>query len=181
MRFRSQAPLIPSYCLWPHPAVATDQPQWIHSRPTTDCRHQGWAIKDFLILSEMRNICEQSLQGIIFMILHSIKSSILIRDQNLQIFFKSIWKYSQCFGTLARSFHFLSSMFAIAQWRPTRPARVEWLCVNDFQPQLMNAWPNTCLHLETRLPEYGVQIFTVQTPNHWWKWKGRASVPKNGL
>ena len=39
----------------PDPA---DQPQWIHSRPTTGCRCEGWAIKDFSVLSEMSSICE---------------------------------------------------------------------------------------------------------------------------
>ena len=44
-----------------------DQPQWTHSRPTTDCRHQSWAI---IVLSELCSICEQPLYGIIVMILH---------------------------------------------------------------------------------------------------------------
>ena len=60
------------------------------SRPTTDSRHQGWAIKDFFVLCEMLTICEQPLYGIILMILHTNKSSVLIRDKNSQIFLRSI-------------------------------------------------------------------------------------------
>ena len=36
-------------------------------------------------------------------------------------------KNSQCFGTLVRSFHFLSNMPVMTQWILTGPARVEWL------------------------------------------------------
>ena len=43
----AQASLMQINCPWPHRAVATDQTQWIHPRPTTDCRHKGWVIKDF--------------------------------------------------------------------------------------------------------------------------------------
>ena len=46
---------------------------------------------------------------------------------------------------------------------------------------MINAGAKICWHLETRLPDYEVQFFTAQTPNHWRKWKGRASVPKNGI
>ena len=60
------------------------------SRPATDNRHQGWAIKYFFVLSEMLTICEQPLYGIVLMILHTNKSCVLIRDQNSQIFLKSI-------------------------------------------------------------------------------------------
>ena len=60
------------------------------SRPTTDSRHQGWAIKDFFVLSEMLTIYEQPFYGIVLMILHTNKSCVLIRDQNSQIFLKSI-------------------------------------------------------------------------------------------
>ena len=51
---------------------------------------QGWAIKDFSILSEMCSICEQPLYGIMLMILHTDKWCVLISDKNFQIFFKSI-------------------------------------------------------------------------------------------
>ena len=44
------------------------------SRPTMDSRHQGWAIKDYSVLSEMHSICEQPFYGIILMILHINKS-----------------------------------------------------------------------------------------------------------
>ena len=39
---------------------------WIllNARPTTHSRRQGWAIKDFSVLSEMCSICEQPLYGI---------------------------------------------------------------------------------------------------------------------
>ena len=59
------------------------------SRPTTDSRHQGWAIKDVFVLSEMLTICEQPLYDIVLMILHINKSCVIIRDQNSQIFLKS--------------------------------------------------------------------------------------------
>ena len=49
------------------------------------------------------------------------------------------------------------------QWRPTGTARVCWR-VNDFRPKGINAWSNTCWHLETKLPEYEVQVFFVQKP-----------------
>ena len=55
------------------------------SRPTTDSRNQGWAIKDFSVFSEMCSICEQALYGIILMILRTYKSCILVIDQNVQI------------------------------------------------------------------------------------------------
>ena len=55
-------------------------------------RRQGWATKDFSVLSEMCSICEHPLYGIMLMILHTNKWCVLISDQNLQIFFKSIWK-----------------------------------------------------------------------------------------
>ena len=67
------------------------------SRPTTDSRNQGWAIKDFSILSEMFSICEQPLYGILSMTLHS-KWCVLISDQNLQIFFKPIQKIPNASG-----------------------------------------------------------------------------------
>ena len=46
----------------------------------------------------MRSICEQPLQGIILMILHFKKSSVLIGDQNLQISFTSIQKIQSVSG-----------------------------------------------------------------------------------
>ena len=44
---QAQASLTPSNCPWPPRAVAPDQTQWIHLRPTTDCRYQGWSDKRF--------------------------------------------------------------------------------------------------------------------------------------
>ena len=68
------------------------------SRPTTDCRYQGWAIKDFSVSSEMCSICEQPLHGIILIILHTNKWCVLISDQHFQIFSKSIWKIPSASG-----------------------------------------------------------------------------------
>ena len=154
------------------------------SRPTADSRHQAWAIKDFVVLSEMLTICEQPLYGIVLMILHTNKSCLLIRDQNSQIVFEVHLKHSQCFGTLAQPSHFLSNTPVMTQRIFTGPARVEWLWVNDFGPNeylVWHGWPSTCWHMENKSPKYEVPIFTAQTCNHWRKSKGCASVPKNGL
>ena len=70
------------------------------------------------------------------------------------------------------------------QWILTGPARVEWLWVNDFSHNkyhIWQAWPSTCWHVGNKLPKYEVPVFIAQTRNHWRKWKGCASVPKNGL
>ena len=104
---------------WPHSRQVTGArctevaacQTWVEysSRPTTDSRHQGWAIKDFSVLSEMCSICEQPLYGIMLMILHTNKWCVLISEQNLQIFFKSIWKipsasrHSRCPFTSCRT------------------------------------------------------------------------------
>ena len=50
------------------------------------------------------------------MILHTNKWCVLISDQNLQLFFKSIWKIPQCFGTLAQPFHFLPNTPVMTQY-----------------------------------------------------------------
>ena len=73
-------------------AVAARQ-SWAEysSRPTTDSRHQGWAIKGFSVLSEMCSICELPLYGIILIILHTNKWCVLISDQVCK-YFRSIWK-----------------------------------------------------------------------------------------
>ena len=66
----------------------------------------------------------------------------------------------------------------------TGPAHVEWLWVNDFSHNkyhIWHVWPSTCWHVWSKLPKYEVPVFAAQTPNHWRKWKGYASVPKNGL
>ena len=158
-----------------------DQPQWIHSRPTTDCMHQGWAIKYFSVLNEMRSICGQPLYGIISMILHINKSRVLINYQNIQIFLSPFQKSPMLRNTRA-AFHFPSNMTAMTQRIITGPARVEWLWVNDFSPNeyhIWHAWLSTCWHVENKSPKYEAPIFTAQLRNHWRKWKGRASVPKN--
>ena len=46
----------------------------------------------------MCSISEQPVYGIMLMILHTNKSCVLISDQNLQIFFKSIWKIPSASG-----------------------------------------------------------------------------------
>ena len=70
------------------------------------------------------------------------------------------------------------------QWILTGPARVKWLWVNDFshnEYHIWQAWPSTCWQVGNKLPKYEVPVFIAQTRNHWRKWKGCASVPKNGL
>ena len=89
-----------------------------------------------------------------------------------------------CFGTLAQPFHFLPNTPVMTQWILTGSARVEWLWVNDFshnEYHIWQAWPSTCWHVGNKLPKYEVPVFIAQTRNHWRKWKGCASVPKNGL
>ena len=46
---------------------------------------------------------------------------------------------------------------------------------------IWHAWPSASLHVENKSPKYEAPIFTAQKCNHWRKWKGRVSVPKNGL
>ena len=74
------------------------------SRPTTDCRHQGWSTKDFSVLSEMCSIRQQPLHGIILMILHTNKWCVWISDEKFQMFFKSIWKIPSALGHLRSPF-----------------------------------------------------------------------------
>ena len=50
-------------------------------------------MKGFFVLSEMCSICEQPLRGIIFMILHTNKSCVLISDQNLHIFLSTFEQF----------------------------------------------------------------------------------------
>ena len=69
-------------------------------------------------------------------------------------------------------------------WILTGPARAEWLWVNDFshnEYHIWQAWPSTCWHVGNKLPKYEVPVYIEQTRNHWRKWRGCASVPKNGL
>ena len=156
------------------------------SRPTTHSRRQGWAIKDFSVLSEMCSICEQPLYGIMLMILHTNNWYALISDKNLEIFFKSIWKIPSASGHSRSPF---TSCRARPSWHNgsslgPHGARVEWLWVNDFSHKeyhIWQAWPSTCWHLGDKLPKYEVPVLIAQTRNHWRKWKDCASVPKNGL
>ena len=111
----------------------------------------------------MRSICEQPLHGIILMILHMSQSSVLIRDQNLQIFLRP---NSLCCGTLALPFHFLSNMLVITERILTGPARVEWLWDNDFSPNeyhIWHAWPSTGWHLENKIWSISVHYANAQS------------------
>ena len=104
------------------------------SRPTTHSRRQGWAIKDFSVLSEMCSICKQPVYGIMLMILHTNKWCVLISDQNLQIFFKSIWKIPSASG------HSLSLLTSCR-------ARVMPQCHNGFSlgPHVLNGYESMTL------------------------------------
>ena len=97
------------------------------SRPTTGSRHQGWAIKDFFVLSEMLTICEQPLYGIVWMIFHTNKSCVLIRDKNSQIFFKSIQNIPNASGH-ARS------LLTSCQTRPS------WHNGSSLGPHVLNGY-----------------------------------------
>ena len=91
------------------------------SRPTTDSRHQGWAIKYFSVIIKIRSICEQPFYDIIIMILHINKSFVLISNPNLQMFVKSIKKFPMLRGTRAA--------FLL-------PARTCWMVMGQLlQPQ----------------------------------------------
>ena len=103
---------------------------------------------------------------------------------NLQIFFKSIWKIPSASGHSRSPFTSCRTRPVMTQWILTGPARVEWLWVNDFshnEYHIWQVWPSTCWHVGNKLPKYEVPVFIAQTRNHWRKWKGCASVPKNGL
>ena len=149
-----------------------------------DCRHQGWAIKDFSVLSEMGSICGQPLYDIILMILHTNTSCVLIIDQNLQIFLISILKNPNASG---HSRGLFTSCPTCKSWHdgfPLSPHVLNGYGSNAFGPNeyyIWHAWPSTCWYVENELLRYEALIFTAQTRNHWQKWKGRASVPKNGL
>ena len=183
--FGTQAPLSPSN--WSALYRGRDSPvmSWVYfSRPTMHSRRQGWAIKDFSVLSEMWSICEQPLYCITLMILHTNNWCALISDKNLKNIFQVHLKTHQCFGTLAQPFHFLPNMPVMTQWILTGPTRIEWLWVNDFshnEYHIWQAWPSTCWHVGDKLPKYEVPVLIAQTRNHWRKWKDCASVPKNGL
>ena len=169
---RPHPPLLVCKCHSRQVTVLAGQPQWMHSRPTTDCRHQGWTITDFSVSSEMRSICEQPLYGIILMILCINKSCVLITDQNLQILKKIPNASGHSRGLFA-------SRRTCPSWH--NGSSLGLYALNGYGS--MSSAPTntiTCWHVENRSPKYEAPIFTAQTRNHWRKWKGRASVPKNG-
>ena len=97
--------------------------------------------------------------------------------------FKSIWKIPTASGHSRRPF---TSCRTRPSWQLilTGPVRVEWLWVNDFSHNeycIWQTWPSICWHVGNKFPKYEVPVFIAQTRNHWRKWKGCASVPKNGL
>ena len=71
---------------------------WILLKANNGQQASGVGDKSFSILSEMWSICEQPVYGIILVILHTNKWSVLISDQNLQRVFKSIWKIHSASG-----------------------------------------------------------------------------------
>ena len=110
------------------------------SRPTTHSRRQGWAIKDFSVLSEMCSICEQPLYGIMLMILHTNNWYALISDKNLEIFFKSIWKIPSASGHSR-------SPFTSCRARPS------WHNGSSLGPHVLNGYGS--MTLATRNTIYG--------------------------
>ena len=132
---------------------------------------------------EICSICEQPLYGTILMILYTNNSGVLISHQNLQIFVICPFKIPKASG---HSCSLFTSCRTCPSWQRilTGPARVELLWVNAFshnEYHIRHAWPSTCWQVGNKLPKYEVPVFTEQTRNHWRKWKGSASVPKNGL
>ena len=71
---------------------------WILLKANNAQQVSGMDDKRFFRFKDMCSICEQSLYGIMLMILHTNKWCVLISDQNLQIFFKSIWKIPSASG-----------------------------------------------------------------------------------
>ena len=71
---------------------------WILLKANNAQQASGVGDKDFSVLSEICSICEQPLYRIMLMILHTNKWCVLNSDQNLQIFFKSIWKIPSASG-----------------------------------------------------------------------------------
>ena len=151
---------------------------WIPLKANNAQQASG-AIKYFSVLSEMYSICEQPLYGIMLMILHTIKWCVLISDQNLQIFFKSIWKIPSASG------HSHSPFTSC----PTRPS---WHNGSWLGPHVLNGYGSMTLATTniiygkrdpalvdmwgTSYQKYEVPVFIAQTRNHWRKWKGCASV-----
>ena len=126
-----QASITSSNCSWPHHAVAADQPLWIHTRPTTDCRHQGWAIPYISVLSEMCSICRQPLYGVILTIVHTNKSCVVISDQNLEIFLSSFKKFPMLRDTVKNSF-----VWWVHGWKNLHQDNVDATSVEAFKNRL---------------------------------------------
>ena len=93
------------------------------SRPTTDSRPQGWAIKDFSILSEMCIICEQPWYCTILMILHTNKSGILISE---------IFKYVLVHFEIAKASGHSHSLFTSCRTCPS------WHNGSSLDPHVWN-------------------------------------------
>ena len=80
----------------------------------------------------MCSICEQPLNGIMLMILHTNKWCVLISDQNLQISFKYIWKIPSASGHTR--IHFTSCR--------TRPS---WHNGSPLGPHVLNGYGSMTL------------------------------------
>ena len=118
------------------------------SRPTTDSRHQGWAIKYFFALSEMLTICEQPLYGIVLMILHINESCVLIRDQNSQILYSPL-KTSPMLRDTRAAFS-LPAEHARHDTTDLRWARTCWMVMGQwFRPQWIPYMARVTQHLLT--------------------------------
>ena len=98
------------------------------------------------------------------MILPFNKSSVLIRDLKLQIFLRSLNKFTLLRYTRTRfSLHVCHGTMT-PDW-----VRTCWMEVGQWQPQWIRAWSNTC-YLETKLPEYEAHILTcdgLTVPLRW--------------
>ena len=86
----------------------------------------------FSVLSEMCSICEQPLYDIMLMILHTNKWCVLISDQNLQMFFKSIWKIPSASGHSR-------SPFTSCRTRPS------WHSGSSLGPHVLNGFGSMTL------------------------------------
>ena len=80
----------------------------------------------------MCSICEQPLYGIMLMILHTNRWCAFISDQNLQIFFESIWKIPSASGHSHSPFTFCR----------TRPS---WHNGSSLGPHVLNGYGSMTL------------------------------------
>ena len=71
---------------------------WILLKANNAQQASGVGDKRFFRFKRNAQHCEQPLYDIMLMILHTNKWCVLISDQNLQIFFKSIWKIPSASG-----------------------------------------------------------------------------------